>query len=872
MAIDPKKSLTLRAAGQIQAMPLNLFLIIKRISFLVLLVGTVFCAVYELAWVFPEGLLPSRFLETNLDLANALVYISFAFWAPAFLVLEFVDHKLKGAGKKLGKDFDPEENLLEYLDFKAAKFFKRTLEMDHLPFERLIFYLVLSSDDISFSLNRLMLDRADLKRKLLDGMKERSKDYKAGNSDLIKEMNREARQQVLELACRHAIANGSQKVTIFDLFLVISNRDRDFQKMMDSLELLKDDVESVFLWQRNLENYRCFRKKIWEKDNLRLLFAFSPVKGLIGGYTVVLDRYSRDISVYNRLRQGGVVIHADQIEQLEIALIKQKGNGVLLVGEPGSGRKSIVYNLANRIASETGPVSLRMMRVLELDMVALIANFANEADLTAVIEMIFQEAIRAKNVILIIPGIDGYIGKRTNDKKLASVDISSIINRYLGTAQFRVIGISDSVGYRRSIEPAGEVASRFVKIEVPSATAEEAMRVLKEESLRRESKTGLFVPIASLKEIVRLCDYFLGGAAFPEKALCLLDDVVSNQLGGSAKSRKIIVPEDIDKFFSRKYDMPASAAGDNEKEVLLNLEERIHEGLINQKEAVCEISNALRRARARIKDRKRTIGNFLFLGPTGCGKTETAKQLARVYFGSVKNMIRLDMAEYQTLDSIDKLIGGPQITGYLTSAVRKNPFSIVLVDEIEKAHPGLLNVFLNIFDEGEMTDGFGRKVDFRHAIMIATSNAGAEQIKEAVESGRDLMGMKDELIDYLLQKGIFKPEFINRFDAAVLYRPLGPEETEQVARLMLQETQDGLRQRRIEFEITSRLARALAMVGFDPVFGGRAMRRALQDKVENPIAKALLSGMLKPGDGFSIDPEKWEVVLSGTQLEENAAL
>ncbi len=855
----------IRAVEQIKSIPLNLFLIIKRGSFSVLIICGLCLAVYKLGWLFPAGEGVSNFLAENYAVLEGLAYIFFFFWGCSLLMLGFANQKLMRCGKKLGKTFDPQDNLLEYLDFKAAKIIKNSLSKDHLPFERLLFYLILSSNDISFSLNRLSVDRADLKQKLLAGMKERSKSFSPDNAGLVKEMNAAARQEVLELACRHALANNSEEVTIFDLFLVLAARDRNFQAMMDSLELLKEDVESVFLWQRNLEVYRQFRKRFWEKDNLRLLFATSPVRGLLGGYTATLDRFSRDISTFNPLRQGGVVLHQTQIAQVEEALMKQKGNGVLLVGEAGSGRRSIVHNLANRMASESGPVSLRMMRILELDMVALVAACVDEGELIAGLETIFQEAIRAKNVILILPGLDSYVGKRTNDRKLAAIDMSGIIARYLGIPGFRVIGIADGVGFRRSIESAGEIAARFAKIEVAPATTDETMRVLKEECLRRENKTGLFFPISSLREIVKLCDQFIAATVFPGKALELLDDVISNRLGSSGKVRKAVAVGDIDAFFTRKYDIPAGLAGQPEKEALLNLEDRIHEGLINQKEAVAEVANALRRARAQIKDRKRTIGNFLFLGPTGCGKTETAKQLAKVYFGSAKNMIRLDMSEYQTIESIDKLIGSQEIPGYLSSAIRKNPFSLVLVDEIEKAHPGLLNIFLSIFDEGEMTDGFGRKIDFRNSIIIATSNAGAEQIKEAVERGESMADFRDELVNKLLAQGVFKPEFINRFDAAVLYRPLDQNESAQVAMLMLGEVQSGLRQRRIEFEITDQLAQGLAAIGFDPVFGGRAMRRALQDKIENPIAKALLSGGLKPGDKFTVDPNLWELAIEGRE-------
>jgi ATP-dependent Clp protease ATP-binding subunit ClpC len=386
--------------------------------------------------------------------------------------------------------------------------------------------------------------------------------------------------------------------------------------------------------------------------------------------------------------------------------------------------------------------------------------------------------------------------------------------------------------------------------------------VLKEEALRRERGANFFIPLATLKEMVKLCDFFLGDLAFPDKALTLLDEVISNFANRAGRSTSKVLPQDVDAFFSHKYNVPAGAAGTKEKELLLNLEERIHEDLINQKDAVAELANAMRRARADIKKRKRTIGNFLFLGPTGVGKTETAKQLAKVYFGSEKSMIRLNMAEYQTVESLGKLIGDTKDPGYLTSAIREKPFSLILIDEMEKAHPGLLNVFLSIFDEGEMIDGYGRPVDFRHSIIIATSNAGAEYIKEAIEQGSALSGeFKKNFIDNLLRQGTFNPEFINRFDAVALYRPLTPEEMKRVALLMLADIQKTLGGKKIDFEIGDNLLEALIKEGFDPVFGGRAMRRAIQDKIENLLAKAILSGTLKSGDRFTIDPEAWQIVV-----------
>ncbi len=793
-------------------------------------------------------------------LLSGLFLVGISLWSLCVLLTTFTRQKLMRLGRNFGKNGAAPGNVLEYFDFDAAKIYKKTLAYPHLPFDKLLLYCILSGADLSFALARLQISKNDLRKKMLAAMKEGSRSFSHDGGGAIENSNKERRREIFEAARAIAFETGNSKITFYALFLALAQRDASFQKTMDALGLAKEDVADVVLWQARRQAYRDFRKKFWERDNLRKTLAASPVKMAVGGYTVLLDQYSRDIAPANPLRQGGVVLHRREMKQLEEALIKRRGGGILLVGENGSGRKSVVYNFANRAAAEKGPAALKILRILEVDMVALIGANPDKAALTAALDGIFAEAVRARNVVLLIPQIHNYIGRGHGGDALATIDISGVIGTYLKRPGFRLIGIADYEGLHRSIGQAGEIAAQFTKIEVERVSVADTMRVLKEEGLRREKDSNIFIPYASLKEAVKLCDYFQGDMAFPQKAVNLLDDLIANKVNYGGRKMKIISPADVDEYFSRKYQVPAGAAGSREKDILVNLEERIHEGLINQKEAVEELANAMRRARAEIKKRRRTIGNFLFLGPTGVGKTETAKQLAKVYFGSEKNMIRLNMSEYQTIESMEKLIGGAQGPGILATAVRDNPFSVVLIDEIEKAHSGLLNIFLNIFDEGEMNDGMGRTIDFKHTIIIATSNAGANAIKEAIEKKAPLDGnFKESFIDRILREGTFTPEFINRFDAVALYRPLNVAENKQVAKLMLKEIQKGLADKRIVFRITDDLVAALVNVGFDPVFGGRAIRRAVQNKVENAIASGLLSGSAKPGDTISINSRTWQI-------------
>jgi len=347
---------------------------------------------------------------------------------------------------------------------------------------------------------------------------------------------------------------------------------------------------------------------------------------------------------------------------------------------------------------------------------------------------------------------------------------------------------------------------------------------------------------------------------FPKKAIDLLNDIIIYEMRYGRTSPGIVLPEEVAAVVSEKVEIPVGKTEEEERTLLLNLEKIIHKRLINQDEAVNEVANALRRARADIQRKEKTIGNFLFLGPTGVGKTETAKCLSGAYFGSRKRMIRLDMSEYQAPDSIKRLIGGEEEPGYFTTQVREDPFSLILLDEIEKANPGILNLFLQVFDEGHLTDSLGRSINFKNTIIISTSNAGAEVIRQAIKQGKDLINFKDEFLDEILRKGIFRPEFLNRFDAIVLFRPLLTEDLYKIAEIMLGDLKEGLRAKNIDFITTPELIKKVSQIGFDPEFGAREMRRVIQDKVENNIAKAILSLKVKYGSRIKIDPDTFEIL------------
>jgi len=337
---------------------------------------------------------------------------------------------------------------------------------------------------------------------------------------------------------------------------------------------------------------------------------------------------------------------------------------------------------------------------------------------------------------------------------------------------------------------------------------------------------------------------------FPEKAIRLLDESIA-YLTTYTKD-KILEERHIKRIVSEKTEIPLESLEGKEKDLLLNLETLIHQRLINQDEAVKEVSNALRRARAEVNLKKGPIGSFLFLGPTGVGKTECSKTIAEIYFGSEERIIRFDMSEFQNVEDIPRLIGTPKENGVLTTKVKEDPFSLVLLDELEKAHKNVLNLFLQVLDEGFLTDGAGRRVDFKNTIIIATSNAGAVLIREDMKMGKKPEEIKERLLNHLIKQGIYRPEFLNRFDEVVYFEPLSKENLVKIAGLMLNKLKKSLMDKGITLEITKELKENIAELSYNPEFGAREMQRVIQDKVENVLAKALLSNQLKRGNKVKV--------------------
>ena len=659
----------------------------------------------------------------------------------------------------------------------------------------------------------------------------------------------EASQGVLSLAYVSVHDHASPAIDTLDLLASLADTSEVVAEVLNEHEIDASKIRNTVSW------FRINEQLIREYKEYRRLSGFKPKSNMNRAYTAVatptLDYYSSDLTLLAKYGRLGLCVGRDPEIKAIFDAFSSAHYGVLLVGPSGVGKRTIIEGMARLMVKEAVPVFLQDKRLVEVDAARLISGVSPSEAEQRLLNLL-DEVARAGNIILFFDNLENLTGLSAGGE--GSLELSEVLAKAISQGQIYCLACAHQEAYAKFIEPKtlGEV---MTTVGVAEASRDLAIQVLESKVGFWEGKHNVYIDYPALEQAVDLSARYINDKFLPEKAITVLEAAVVRASQNRAKRKELAFcnRETVAEAVGAITGIPVKKIGESETKKLLNLEEQIHARLIGQDEAVKAIAGSLRRARTELREGRRPIASFLFLGPTGVGKTELAKTVAAVYFGDESAMIRLDMSEYQMADSVVKMIGDNNGSlGYLTEAVRKKPFALVLLDEIEKAHPDILNLFLQLMDDGRLTDGQGRTINFTNTIVVATSNAGANYISEAVTRQESLAIIKQELIDNQLNK-VMRPELINRFDGLVVFAPLSLEEVVAITKLLLDKIKKSLAAKGIGLLASEPGIRVLARAGYDPKFGARPLRRLLQEKIENEIANLLLGKDLKRRDLVVID-------------------
>ena len=641
--------------------------------------------------------------------------------------------------------------------------------------------------------------------------------------------------------------------------------------------------------------------------------------------TPTLDQYGRDFTALAREGKFDPVIgRNEEIERVTQILSRRTKNNPCLIGEPGVGKTAVVEGLAQKIAAGDVPEPLKVKRLVSVDLSSMVAGAKYRGEFEERLKKVINEVLEAQNVILFVDEFHTIVGAGSAE---GSMDASNILKPFLARGELQLIGATTLKEYKKYIEKDAALERRFQPVTVGEPTVEETVEILKGIRDKYEAHHGVNITDEALIAAAKLSSRYITDRFLPDKAIDLIDEAASkkrlgsqtqppelrekearlevlksekeeaitaqdfekaakirdeekkitseaeeikNQWQGSGTSSGLTINEDdIAQILADWTHIPASKIKEEETEKLRHLEEILHTRVIGQNEAVTAVAKAIKRGRAGLKDPKRPIGSFLFLGPTGVGKTELSKTLAEAIFGSENALIRIDMSEYMEKHAVSKFIGSPpgyvgfEEGGQLTEKIRKHPYSVILFDEVEKAHPDVFNIMLQVLEDGILTDAQGRRVDFKNTVIIMTSNLGAKEIlgkmsshlgfgavSKADEEKSEREKIKEKVMEQV--KNAFKPEFLNRIDEIIVFDRLTEDDIKQIAKIMLKSINERLLDNGITVEFTDAAISKLAKVGFDVTYGARPLRRAIQTEIEDMLSEKIIDGEIKNGDSITI--------------------
>ena len=594
-----------------------------------------------------------------------------------------------------------------------------------------------------------------------------------------------------------------------------------------------------WVWRVRAEYKR--RNRWWSRDNLGTIRGIG--REFSYGIAMNLKRFQRDINTSSAFSVflSNTAYANEVIGKIETTLTRSKSANVMLIGEPGVGKMDILIELGRRMREGHSIASLSAKRLMVFDANMFVASYSTKGEFEGEFLKLMIQAEHAGNIIMVIENFTSFLSS------VASLEVNAadLISRFLTSPNVQIVGTVDLRSYHASLETNQQLLQYFepILIEVPDNTS--TVRVLEEASWVHEHTHNVYFTYPAIERIAESADQYLVEGVMPDMAVSLLAEVAAS----AGQDKKNIIDSDfVDLCVSQKTGIPVGPVSASERDVLMHLEDVLHKRVVGQERAIGVIASAMRRARAGIQSKEKPIGTFLFLGSTGVGKTETAKALAHTFFGDEGNMVRFDMSEFSDEDSLTRLLGTADAVGMLPSALREHPYCVLLLDEFEKSSTAVHDLFLQVFDEGVFTDARGDKINARNTIIIATSNAGSDLIWQYVKEGKHPEDEKDAIIDAIIERRTYKPELLNRFDAIVLFEVLNEGEQRSIAEMMLVDLQKRISEQGYTLVVNDVLLNVLMKEGYDPEFGARPMRRAIQDLIEERVAFKILEGGLKPGD------------------------
>lgn len=648
-----------------------------------------------------------------------------------------------------------------------------------------------------------------------------------------------------------ALLAGENEIGKKNIFIALVENFKNAGFLIEELGLRAEDL-GIAVWWAERKRDGGFWARLFQRNKSRRVEIKHRImnRAWTARPTPLLDCFSYDITDYAAARAMAPTIGRErEIGEVMRVLERNSKNNVLLIGETGSGREAIVRAIGRLMVRDEALSKLKDKRLVSLDAPLIISGAKAGGELEERIQMILREIQLAGNIILFIPNIHSLAESGAEH----GFDISEILTPVFTQSFFQVIGATTFFDYHRVIEKRGDFADTFEIVKVDEVSSEVALEIIVSQAPAIEDEEEVSFTFSALKKSIELSRRYIFNKLLPAKAIDLLSEAAVMARVNRGKNA-IVGESDIMKLVTEKTGIPVIDINVSEAKKLINLEEEIHKRMVDQSEAVSAVSEAIKRMRVGLKNEKKPMGVFLFLGPTGVGKTELAKTLAEVYFGSEKTMVRLDMSEFQEPRSIDRLIGNieSQVDGILTEGVKRQPFSLVLLDEFEKSHPNVLDLFLQVFDDGRLTDGSGRVVDFTNTIIIATSNAGSKIIQARLKEGKSIADFKPEIEDYILK--YFKPELLNRFNAQIVFKTLLEEDILAIAKLQIKKLTKRLDEAQgIKLEVSPAALAKVAALGYSPFYGARNLQRMITEKIENLIANKFLRGEIKRGKVFTIE-------------------